>query len=79
VLLLDEPTNGVDEANGARLSAALEAFAGAMILVSHDTGFITELARRAMVLENGRLEEAEIHAHPHVHSHRHVHVRTDGP
>ncbi len=77
ILLLDEPTNGVDAANGARLRIALEGFAGAMILVSHDSVFTTDLASRAMILRGGRLEEAEIHAHPHTHSHRHVHARLD--
>ncbi len=76
VLLLDEPTNGIDAANGERLSAALDGFKGAMVLVSHDAGFIAERADRAMMLENGRLEPASIHSHPHVHTHRHVH--TDG-
>ncbi len=73
LLLLDEPTNGVDAANGARLRAALGAYQGAMILVSHDDRFIAELATRALVLEGGRLHEAQIHAHPHMHFHPHIH------
>ena len=76
VLLLDEPTNGVDADNGARLRAALEGFAGAMVLVSHDSGFVAGLARRAMILADGALTEAEIHSHPHTHTHPHVHVHT---
>ncbi len=75
VLLLDEPTNGVDAGNGALLRQALDSFAGAMVLVSHDSSFIAERASRAMVLENGRLEPAEIHAHAHTHTHPHVHAR----
>ena len=78
VLLLDEPTNGVDAANGARLLAALEAYEGAMVLVSHDSGFVARLARRAMVLKDGALEDAEIHVHPHTHTHAHVHVHAEG-
>ena len=74
VLLLDEPTNGVDADNGARLRAALESFTGAMVLVSHDSGFVAGLARRAMILADGQLTEAEIHSHPHIHTHPHVHV-----
>ena len=77
VLLLDEPTNGVDAENGARLRAALEGFAGAMVLVSHDSGFVAGLANRAMILCDGVLEDAEIHAHPHTHTHAHVHAQTD--
>lgn len=73
VLLLDEPTNGVDAENGARLRAALRAFSGAMILVSHDEGFVAELATRAMVLRDGVLKAAEIHSHPHFHAHPHIH------
>ncbi|MQT15347.1 energy-coupling factor ABC transporter ATP-binding protein [Segnochrobactrum spirostomi] len=73
VLMLDEPTNGVDAENGRRLRAALKAFPGAMILVSHDDGFVAELATRAMTIEDGTLHPAEIHVHPHLHSHAHVH------
>lgn len=75
VLLLDEPTNGVDAANGGRLRAALMAFKGAMILVSHDEGFVAEIATRAMLMADGCLTEAEIHAHPHMHSHPHLHPK----
>ena len=74
VLLLDEPTNGVDADNGARLRAALDAFAGAMVLVSHDSGFIAGLANRAMILQDGVLADAEIHSHPHTHTHAHLHT-----
>ena len=56
VLLLDEPTNGVDQENGARLVAALKAFAGAMVLVSHDAAFVAQFAAQSMVLRDGRLE-----------------------
>lgn len=73
VLMLDEPTNGVDAQNGQRLRDALHAFSGALLLVSHDDGFVAELATRAMVLRDGRLVPGEIHAHPHYHSHLHVH------
>jgi len=76
ILLLDEPTNGVDEENGKLLRAALAGFNGAMILVSHDSAFIAELANRAMMLADGRLEPARIHSHPHVHTHPHVHPET---
>lgn len=77
VLLLDEPTNGVDAANGALLRRALAGFSGAMVLVSHDSAFVADLASRAMILGDGRLEAAEIHSHPHLHTHAHVHTRDD--
>lgn len=73
VLLLDEPTNGVDAANGARLHAALAAFPGALVLVSHDAAFVAGLATRAALMEDGRLVPAAIHDHPHTHAHPHLH------
>jgi cobalt/nickel transport system ATP-binding protein len=73
VLLLDEPTNGVDAANGERLYDALDGFAGAIVLVSHDQHSVARIATRAMVLSEGRLRKAEIHEHPHVHTHPHIH------
>lgn len=72
VLMLDEPTNGVDAENGERLRAALRAFPGAMLLVSHDDGFVAELATRAMLIGDGKLVPGEIHSRPHVHSHPHI-------
>ncbi|MFT3689414.1 energy-coupling factor ABC transporter ATP-binding protein [Paenirhodobacter sp.] len=73
VLLLDEPTNGVDAANMARLRAALADFAGAMILVSHDEGFVAGLATRAMMMRDGTLIPAQIQIHPHAYPHLHPH------
>ncbi|MBB4105952.1 energy-coupling factor ABC transporter ATP-binding protein [Allorhizobium borbori] len=75
VLLLDEPTNGVDAENGARLRAALLAFPGAIILVSHDDRFVAEIATRALILAEGRLKPAEIHDHVHSHRHPHIHAK----
>ncbi|SLN19892.1 Cobalt import ATP-binding protein CbiO [Aquimixticola soesokkakensis] len=75
VLLLDEPTNGVDAENGARLRAVLHGFEGAMIMVSHDDGFVADLANRARLLSGGCLQEADIHDHAHLHRHPHVHPR----
>lgn len=75
MLMLDEPTNGIDAANGMRLRAALRAFPGGMLLVSHDDGFIAELATRAMAIENGTICPAEIHVHLHTHSHPHIHQK----
>ena len=77
VLMLDEPTNGVDAENGVRLRQALETFGGAMLLVSHDAGFVADLATRAVVVQQGRVLAAEVHEHAHVHRHRHVHPKPD--
>jgi cobalt/nickel transport system ATP-binding protein len=71
VLLLDEPTNGVDGRSLDRLRAVLEAFQGAVVLVSHDSGFVAEHAGRAVYLDNGLLADAEIHTHAHSHAHVH--------
>ncbi len=75
VMMLDEPTNGVDEEHGHRLRRALLAYPGALLLVSHDSHFVAELATRAMVIRQGRLLPADIH--PHVHRHPHIHSDHD--
>lgn len=71
VLLLDEPTNGVDAAHAQRLLAELAGFPGAMVLVSHDAGFVAGVATRALMLDGGRLVPALLHDHPHSHPHLH--------
>ncbi|MGE5152816.1 MAG: energy-coupling factor ABC transporter ATP-binding protein [Bdellovibrio bacteriovorus] len=78
VLLLDEPTNGLDEATEARLTDYLAAAPQAMLIVSHDRRFLERLATRALVLQGGRLAQAEIHRHPHSHSHSHLHIHIPG-
>nr|MCV4208178.1 energy-coupling factor ABC transporter ATP-binding protein [Roseomonas sp. SXEYE001] len=55
VLLLDEPTNGVDAEHGQRLKNSLRTFPGAMLLVSHDDGLVSELASHAMAIHGGHL------------------------
>ena len=74
VLLLDEPTNGLDEATEKRLIEHLEQLPLAMVFVSHDRRFVERLATRALLLREGRLHEAVLHAHPHSHTHSHLHV-----
>jgi cobalt/nickel transport system ATP-binding protein len=73
-LLLDEPTNGLDRDHYARLVAILKTLPTAMIVVSHDTSFLAELATRALVLQEGRLLDGVIHRHPHMHDHVHIHA-----
>lgn len=52
-LLLDEPTNHLDLESVASLENALEKFEGTLLFVSHDRRFVTRLAERIFVLENG--------------------------
>jgi ATPase subunit of ABC transporter with duplicated ATPase domains len=44
LLLLDEPTNNLDPPSREAIGAALSAWPGAMVLVSHDAGFVERLA-----------------------------------
>lgn len=64
VLLLDEPTNGLDSEAEARLVALLQRLPQAMLIVSHDPRLVQRLAGRAVILNNGSLGEASLHAHP---------------
>jgi ATPase subunit of ABC transporter with duplicated ATPase domains len=43
LLLLDEPTNNLDPPSREAIGRALAAWPGAMIIVSHDIGFVAEL------------------------------------
>jgi ATP-binding cassette subfamily F protein 3 len=57
LLLLDEPTNHLDIPSREAFEAALEAYEGAMIAVTHDRYFIERFAQRLFTLEDGRLRE----------------------
>jgi ATP-binding cassette subfamily F protein 3 len=54
LLLLDEPTNHLDMESSDSLLAALDAFDGAVILVTHNEMFLHTLATRLIVFEDAR-------------------------
>jgi ATPase subunit of ABC transporter with duplicated ATPase domains len=57
-LLLDEPTNNLDPPSREGIGRALSAWPGAMIVVSHDAGFVNELAPDRVLLMPDGTEDA---------------------
>jgi ATPase subunit of ABC transporter with duplicated ATPase domains len=57
LLLLDEPTNNLDPPSREAVAAALASWAGTMVIVSHDAGFVRDLAPdRALLMPDGDLD-----------------------
>jgi cobalt/nickel transport system ATP-binding protein len=56
VLLLDEPTAGLDDASRLRLLEILQNLSQSLLVVSHDRDFREAIAKRTLVLRQGRLE-----------------------
>ena len=54
-LVLDEPTNHLDVESREALEAALEAFPGTALLVSHDRALLDAFAERTLAIEDGEL------------------------
>jgi ATP-binding cassette ChvD family protein len=54
VLLLDEPTNDLDVNTLRALEEAIDAFAGAALVISHDRWFLDRIATHILALEDGR-------------------------
>jgi len=54
-LVLDEPTNHLDLESREALEAALEAFPGTVLLVSHDRALLDAVAERTLAIEDGQL------------------------
>jgi ATP-binding cassette, subfamily F, member 3 len=52
-LVLDEPTNHLDLESREALEAALEAFPGTVLLVSHDRALLDAVAERTAAIEDG--------------------------
>ena len=51
VILLDEPTNDLDVDTLRALEEALEAFAGCVVVISHDRWFLDRLATHILAFE----------------------------
>jgi ATPase subunit of ABC transporter with duplicated ATPase domains len=57
LLLLDEPTNNLDPGSRAATAAALAGWPGTMVIVSHDTDFVRQLAPdRVLLMPDGDLD-----------------------
>jgi ATP-binding cassette, subfamily F, member 3 len=54
-LVLDEPTNHLDLESREALEAALEAFPGTILLVSHDRALLDAVAERTLAIEDRHL------------------------
>src|SRR5213079_282931 len=55
LLVLDEPTNHLDLESREALEAALDAFPGTVLLVSHDRALLDAVAERTLAIEDGGL------------------------
>jgi len=55
LLLMDEPSTHLDIASTDALIAALDAYEGTLIFISHDVYFIRALANRVLHIDTGRL------------------------
>jgi ATP-binding cassette, subfamily F, member 3 len=58
-LVLDEPTNHLDLESREALEAALEAFTGTVLLVSHDRAMLDAVASRILAIEAGRIRSSD--------------------
>jgi len=59
LLLLDEPTNHLDLESREALEAALEAFPGSVLLVSHDRALLDAVAGRTLAIEDRTIRSSE--------------------
>ena len=59
ILILDEPTNHLDIESRDALVMALNSYQGAVILVSHDTHLVQNVADRLWLVKDGRVKDYE--------------------
>ncbi|MEU2250070.1 ATP-binding cassette domain-containing protein [Streptomyces sp. NPDC019224] len=57
LLMLDEPTNNLDMASARRLTAALDAYEGALVVAGHDVPFLESLGITRWLLLDGELRD----------------------
>jgi len=59
VLILDEPTNNLDLEAVEALADCVDAFEGAVVLVSHDNYFVSRVAKEVWVVGDGAVKREE--------------------
>lgn len=60
ILILDEPTNHLDMETIASLADALHAYAGTLLVVSHDRHFLDKICSRVIVLQHSKVSDYQI-------------------
>jgi ATP-binding cassette subfamily F protein 3 len=55
LLFLDEPTNHLDMESAESLMSAVQNFAGAVIMVSHDEFFLKKIANKLIIYDEGKV------------------------
>ena len=56
ILVLDEPTSNLDPRARRQLLQILRAFAGTLIVATHDLDFVMDLCSRVLVLDSGKVQ-----------------------